>query len=685
MKITKLILQNFKGIGPKVEIPLSPITLLFGKNSAGKSTVLHAMLYTQELLERLNVNADILSGAGDGLDLGGFENFVHKGSENEGITIRYDLDFSGTDWVKDFPINEFMFEFREREVDLSDRGADVSTGWLELNIGYGGEPDDALIIRKSEVGLDGVWLLKTTVSLNRFLLEQYDMSTPCALINEVHPLLALPGEEDEPETGNIMGVLHEKLRTPFYDLYFSEEAVPGPLSLKQIEEIFKIDLEDCECDQLIYDDYDNVNITDIPVKIVPFSGGIFELALLDKGQGKEIAILHDWFPKTCHEKVSINSFQSEREKKYFEDIGLDVSSIVDSPFDYAWRALADFYEYNYYVPIKEISCKNKAYTVANPDFSKFDQFEFKIGSVEVTDGDTYDVSNREAKEFLRQLFARLVYGPIQLLRQELNKLRYIGPIRHIPSRAYTEQLSPSMGRWAKGLAAWDALFYDPKLCATVSDTMKRHLNLRYSIQRKEYIELELDSEVMNSLKLLATQYEEYDEMYLQENVLDPLDALPKRRHVFLQDEKQGIQLKPHDVGVGLSQVIPVVVGAYVKDEEGQGGILAVEQPELHVHPAVEVGLGDVFIEANRETGRMMLIETHSEHLLLRLMRRIRETSREIPDFPEGLRLTKESLTILFVEIMDGECLLRPMPINDQGELVKAWPGGFFEEDLEELF
>ena len=58
MPITKIIIENFKGIRDRVEIPIRPLTLLFGANSAGKTTVLHALLYLRELLERQNADAD---------------------------------------------------------------------------------------------------------------------------------------------------------------------------------------------------------------------------------------------------------------------------------------------------------------------------------------------------------------------------------------------------------------------------------------------------------------------------------------------------------------------------------------------------------------------------------------------------------------------------------------------------
>src|SRR5262249_19632129 len=112
-------------------------------------------------------------------------------------------------------------------------------------------------------------------------------------------------------------------------------------------------------------------------------------------------------------------------------------------------------------------------------------------------------------------------------------------------------------------------------------------------------------------------------------------------------------------------------------------LIAIEQPELHVHPAIQVQLGDLFI-SQIAAGKTFIIETHSEHLLLRIMRRIRETSSQAV-LEERQRLKAEEVAVLFVETAYEQSLVREMPLNEQGQLVKAWPGGFFEEGLEELF
>ena len=108
-------------------------------------------------------------------------------------------------------------------------------------------------------------------------------------------------------------------------------------------------------------------------------------------------------------------------------------------------------------------------------------------------------------------------------------------------------------------------------------------------------------------------------------------------------------------------------------------IIAIEQPEIHLHPALQAELGDVFIEsalAGQEN--ILLLETHSEHLLLRVMRRIRETSSG--KLPKGLPpICPEEVMVLFVEPVGSHSIVHEMPLNKRGELVKEWPGGFFEE------
>ena len=166
------------------------------------------------------------------------------------------------------------------------------------------------------------------------------------------------------------------------------------------------------------------------------------------------------------------------------------------------------------------------------------------------------------------------------------------------------------------------------------------------------------------------------------NELDELAAGTPQQELRLVTAKSGLPVRPSDVGTGVSQILPVVVAAL---DPNRPGVTAVEQPDLHLHPRVQVELGDLFAQGIGQGG-VFLIETHSEHLLLRIMKRMRQTSDgTLPDGAPAVR--PEDVAVFFVEIDPGgeQTLIREMPLNERGDLVEAWPGGFFEEDLREIF
>ena len=159
------------------------------------------------------------------------------------------------------------------------------------------------------------------------------------------------------------------------------------------------------------------------------------------------------------------------------------------------------------------------------------------------------------------------------------------------------------------------------------------------------------------------------------------NSAPTKTRFFLIDEKNGVEVQPPDVGTGISQILPVIVSAlYFKE-----GIVAIEQPELHLHPALQAEIGDVFLlSALGENHNRFLIETHSEHLLLRIMRRMRETING--ELPEGVpQVTPKDVCVLFVQQKGTSSTVRHLELDEEGQLLDAWPGGFFEEGYRERF
>jgi hypothetical protein len=255
----------------------------------------------------------------------------------------------------------------------------------------------------------------------------------------------------------------------------------------------------------------------------------------------------------------------------------------------------------------------------------------------------------------------LITGPGELVRNELKKLCYIGPIRAIPPRGYRPFSSPSsLNRWADGLAAYDVLYNsDEPFLENVNSWMANEdkLSSGYRVEVKKYREVpeNLDGDV---------------------NLRD----LPLQRRLLIRDKFRNIELSPHDIGVGISQVLPVVVAALHRES----GVVAIEQPELHIHPTFQVALGDLFIEQIRQQpGLGFILETHSEHLMLRFLRRVRETGEN--KAPENLTLVPEDLSINFIETDKNGISCIPIRVDEDGDFIDRWPKGFFDERAGELF
>ena len=195
----------------------------------------------------------------------------------------------------------------------------------------------------------------------------------------------------------------------------------------------------------------------------------------------------------------------------------------------------------------------------------------------------------------------------------------------------------------------------------------------YSLELKKYKELDLGS----SLTLSILQGKQLDtEVDFKKELLN----IPTKKRLLLRVEENNIEVLPHDVGVGISQVLPVIVAALV----AKSGIVAIEQPELHIHPAFQVALGDLFIEEIRQHPDLnFIIETHSEHLMLRFLRRIRETGEN--EAPDHRTLTPTELSIYFIEQGEAGISCSSIRVDEDGDFIDRWPKGFFNERVKERY
>ena len=124
-----------------------------------------------------------------------------------------------------------------------------------------------------------------------------------------------------------------------------------------------------------------------------------------------------------------------------------------------------------------------------------------------------------------------------------------------------------------------------------------------------------------------------------------------------------------DVGFGVSQVLPVLVLLYYVPE---GSTVLMEQPEIHLHPAVQSGLADVMLNVANVRNVQIVVESHSEHLMRRLQRRVAEQT-----------ISSEDVKLYFVSSNRGRAEVSDLLLNEWGE-IENWPANFFGDEMGEI-
>lgn len=137
----------------------------------------------------------------------------------------------------------------------------------------------------------------------------------------------------------------------------------------------------------------------------------------------------------------------------------------------------------------------------------------------------------------------------------------------------------------------------------------------------------------------------------------------------LQVAKGGPFVALTDVGTGVSQVLPVITLLQYVPE---GSTVLMEQPEIHLHPLAQAGLADVIISAALHRNVQVVVESHSEHLLLRLQRRIAEES-----------IKAEQIKLYFATGSNGQSSLDPLRLNAYGA-IENWPDKFMGDAFGEV-
>jgi predicted ATPase len=230
----------------------------------------------------------------------------------------------------------------------------------------------------------------------------------------------------------------------------------------------------------------------------------------------------------------------------------------------------------------------------------------------------------------------------------LRGVYYLGPLRDYPRREYT---------WAGGDPADMGRRGEYAVAAILAarergDKIPRGRNKpRFSLE--EYVAYWL-----KELKLIA------------EFRVEEIKKGTNLYRVHVRKSPGGTEVLITDVGFGVSQVLPVLVLCYYVPK---GSTILFEQPEIHLHPRVQSGLADVFIDAMRVRDIQIIVESHSEHFLRRLQRRVAEAEA----------ITDKHAALFFCDVGPGGADLKALDLDLFGT-IRNWPKDFFGDEMADI-
>lgn len=686
MHLTKLSLTNFRSFGQQTQtIDFGKVTLLFGPNSVGKSTVLLALFYVQEILGKGDCNPQYIEALGDKY-VGGFKNLVNGKDLRKTIKIKLEYEKSalGSSYfdvihlIKDGDITPESVDDEESTFDFSlmeSASIEATRISVELQIGWSNRGRGSAYVKACNIDLDDIAIVTLT--------SDDGLNPKITGLNYLHPLL-LPADHDNwlIDRFDSQDETHDEVHidlTPELKRLNIKLAVNSKFETGAVDWRDELTTSISECEQ--------------------------EMALLKS----EINKISDGDFKTNDEMVLLQNFQKKRDdledtlkhlkgEAYWADgFPLVKNDSFVSDFHTLLCARIPSTEYNNSTFMTGINVKigDGALLHSLISFESLNGALPKLGSSLITEFEGVDRLQTKATH---EIISDIVVAPLDNLLQLLKESLSIGPLRIVPDETHQFKLNPCQKDWFNGSAAWGEILNFAVSQIQEEKYARKHYGSGSAIVRiqgsskEEFLahlsETQIGSSLLNInhwLKKLGYELEFVGgyESVERRNVIGVEVASSEKLEksspkLVLKDIKSGTFLQPNEIGIGISQVFPLIVAANTVSK----GFVAIEQPELHVHPRVQVDVGDLLTQITG--GPNFIVETHSEHIILRLLKRIRQSNDG--ELPEGFVLvTPDDVSINYLNSSEDGVQITRLNIDEDGEFIERWPGGFFAERREELW
>ena len=633
-----ITLSDFKAFGHEEEdIPLKPLTLIFGPNSAGKSSFLHSQLWLHHAFEtgELDIHRPII--AGDLVDLGGLRNVIYK-KQADGNTFTFSYSFPRealSVTLRDFfgpMLNSLHLEFTVTSAKQM-----VYEGEKELSSLVNGSISRIAI----STGDEKIGLLRASRRRTGAFKVDY---FPLTSFKHKHAWSELIG-----------------------GLAFYSSFNEGQLAaLRQLFQSISSEIE--------------LDPADTPLlpKTARFVG---ETPDLKKYQPESKGPAYDEYEDESarepqYEDGDLNEawINQQGEDEYVEEE-------QDPQIDYSSR------------PLSEESALDH-----DDGFYQTDSSDYGLDAV------TNAIPNMVA--LTENILGSLLSESNKLLRSYLDTLHYLGSQRAYPERGFTFNTRRDINWKANGGEAWDRLTQDGTLRDKVNLWLQEpsHLKTPYKLAMRKFVDLEnteglIEREILDQMeKATDGLVDEYPEKTILDETNFDAEEIAKLislkavesgevesySDLYLIDTNSNTIVSHRDVGVGITQLIPILATAMSLE----GKTVLIEEPESHLHPKAQTELADVFIQSALGDGptNTFIIETHSEHFILRVLRRIRECYESPEDYPEGLpKISPQDVSVIYMDPGKAGARAHVLRISEDGDFLDKWPAGFFEERREELF